>query len=325
MKAFGNKLSRSQVLPSLIGLASSSSPRSRASSDDLRISGPSGYKNLSITGVFGIPLPTLMKDYPDWQVSPFVEKMCLHIEEMCLDIEGIFRLPGTADKVEKYRNLVNNGKELNFFEICDISEHDLCALLKLYLRELPDPLLCSELYDCFLAKAKLAQTLKSQPDLKGMIKLLPRYNRCLLKRVVSCLRKVKEHSHNNKMNATNLGTVFGPSLLRSPSDRDLNAEIMENFAYINSIALSLIENYDDLFSEVDYKPRYICYARASFDYQPEDNATQLALKAGDHILVMEMDEGGWWLGELNSVVGYFPASFCTFVNGQPCEGPLNNS
>lgn len=32
----------------------------------------------------------------------------------------------------------------------------VCDLLKLYLRQLPEPLLTFELYDCFLAKAKTA-------------------------------------------------------------------------------------------------------------------------------------------------------------------------
>jgi hypothetical protein len=121
----------------------------------------------------------------------------------------------------------------------------MCDLLKLYLRQLPEPLLTFELYDCFLAKAKSAlrtSTLVSthartdaredvdtrhhlvhvtaagmgQPvDLHGLIDLLPTSNQRLLKRIVYTLRQVSRHSAKNKMNEDNLGMIFGPNLLRA--------------------------------------------------------------------------------------------------------------
>lgn len=44
------------------------------------------------------------------------------------------------------------GREVNFrdLDVCK-TPHSVAALLKLYLRELPEPLLTFELYDCFMA------------------------------------------------------------------------------------------------------------------------------------------------------------------------------
>ena len=36
------------------------------------------------------------------------------------------------------------------------------------------------------------------------------------------------------------------------------------------------------------------------------------------ILVIETHKSGWWLGELRSRVGYFPAGYCVFLSGVPC-------
>ncbi len=52
------------------------------------------------------------------------------------------------------------------------------------------------------------------PSLDSLLRRLPEVNRCILKRLVLCMRRVQEYSHINKMNADNLSRVFGPNLLR---------------------------------------------------------------------------------------------------------------
>jgi hypothetical protein len=52
-------------------------------------------------------------------------------------------------------------------------------------------------------------------DLHGLVDLLPTANQRLLKRIVYTLRKVSQHSAQNKMNEDNLGMIFGPNLLRA--------------------------------------------------------------------------------------------------------------
>ena len=69
-----------------------------------------------------------------------------------LDCEGIFRKTGTKEECKKWRDLINT---VGYLEWGKVRESITIAdLLKLYLRELPDPLLTYELYDCFMAKSK---------------------------------------------------------------------------------------------------------------------------------------------------------------------------
>jgi len=71
------------------------------------------------------------------------------------------------------------------------------------------------LFDGFSAFKKNTE-IDQGVDVHGVLPLLPRVNQAMLKRVFFCLKKVKGHAEKNKMNASNLGTVFGPNLLRSP-------------------------------------------------------------------------------------------------------------
>jgi len=219
--------------------------------------------------------------------------------------------------VERIRNQINNGAQVNMWQV--ESPFVVCDLLKLYLRQLPDPLLTYELYDCFLAKAKSFIRLGHKMDLSGTICLLPSANQAMLKRLIHCLKNVQEHAAENKMNGSNLGLIFGPSLLRAPESADTGSQsnLMEEYKYINAIALSFIEDYDMLFRDVAYKPMYILYAKVVQSYLPEDSE-HLRLTEGDIVLVMEKKNTGFWYGELHAKRGYFPVSHCTYINGDAC-------
>ncbi len=59
-------------------------------------------------------------------------------------------------------------------------------------------------------------------------------------------------------------------------------------------------------------PRGLCQARVLFDFVADLSAHQINLSRGDLVVVTEKDEGkgdGWWYGQCNDHVGYFPASF----------------
>ena len=53
------------------------------------------------------------------------------------------------------------------------------------------------------------------------------------------------------------------------------------------------------------------YVQASFDF-PAEQAGDLALRAGDIIVVTQQGEpDGWWEGSLNGQIGWFPATYCS--------------
>eukprot|EP01125_Pyxidicula_operculata_P004525 TRINITY_DN170_c0_g2_i2.p1 TRINITY_DN170_c0_g2~~TRINITY_DN170_c0_g2_i2.p1 ORF type:complete len:419 (-),score=85.91 TRINITY_DN170_c0_g2_i2:115-1371(-) len=49
--------------------------------------------------------------------------------------------------------------------------------------------------------------------------------------------------------------------------------------------------------------------RALYDYVPSNSECKLSFKAGDTISILQVDDSGWWLGELNGIRAWVPASF----------------
>jgi len=103
--------------------------------------------------------------------------------------------------------------------------HTVASLLKSYLRELPEPLVPYEIYNQVMtivtreipvigkhsAAVKLGKLLTSQ---------LSPVNYNTLQYVCQFLADVAQFAEHNKMNMSNLATVFAQSLLRPEADKD---------------------------------------------------------------------------------------------------------
>ena len=65
-----------------------------------------------------------------------------------LHVEGIFRISASSTKLQKYKNEYNRGLPVEFPE--KIDPHTVAGLLKLYLRELPEPVIPFNMYSSFV-------------------------------------------------------------------------------------------------------------------------------------------------------------------------------
>ena len=72
-------------------------------------------------------------------------------------VEGIFRLNGTGEKVNTWKRKLNKGKKADYSKA---TVHDLVSLLKLYMRELPDPLIPYAHFDEWLSIASNVSQLR---------------------------------------------------------------------------------------------------------------------------------------------------------------------
>jgi len=62
----------------------------------------------------------------------------------------------------------------------------------------------------------------------------------------------------------------------------------------------------------DSLPEVIFSLAALFDYEPPANGSgsqKLRFSKGDVVQILQVDDSGWWLGELNGERGWVPASF----------------
>lgn len=125
--------------------------------------------------------------------------------------EGIFRIPGDGDSVSELKIKIERG----YYNLEGIEDpHVPASLLKLWLRELLDPLVPNELYNDCVACAK-------DPDAcVQMVSRLPTYNRRVVLFVISFLQLFLDERVQaaTKMTSANLALVMAPNLLRCESE-----------------------------------------------------------------------------------------------------------
>ncbi|XP_076581307.1 rho GTPase-activating protein 36 isoform X2 [Chaetodon auriga] len=193
------------------------------------------------------------------QVPRVLERCCSHIESHGLQTVGIFRVGSSKKRVRQLREDFDVGVDVQLDE--EHSVHDVAALLKEFLRDMPDPLLPRELYPAFL-HANLLRGADQLQYLQHLLYLLPPCNCDTLLRLLSLLHTVQSFAQDsigtndeeipgNKMTAANLAVIFGPNLLQRERGGDASPHIyavgIEDSTAIINVTLVLIQNHRRLF------------------------------------------------------------------------------
>ncbi|XP_034459093.1 rho GTPase-activating protein 24 isoform X1 [Hippoglossus hippoglossus] len=187
------------------------------------------------------------------KLAPMLVEQCVDfIRQWGLQEEGLFRLPGQANLVKELQDAFDCGEKPSFD--CNTDVHTVASLLKLYLRELPEPVVPFQKYDDFLASGKLLgkDDEMGMNDLRRLVESLPQVNFNLLKYICRFLDEVQSYSGVNKMSVQNLATVFGPNILR-PKIEDPVA-IMEGTVLVQQLMAILIGRQDVLFPHSEDSP-----------------------------------------------------------------------
>ncbi|KTF81115.1 hypothetical protein cypCar_00017808 [Cyprinus carpio] len=129
--------------------------------------------------------------------------------------------------------------------------HTVASLLKLYLRELPEPVIPFNKYEDFLTCAQLL--LKDEEvglsELVNQVNTLPQANYNLLKYICKFLDEVQSHSNENKMSVQNLATVFGPNILRPKVEDPVS--MMEGTSQVQHLMTVLISEHERLYAGIE--------------------------------------------------------------------------
>ncbi|KAI0356324.1 hypothetical protein OH77DRAFT_253772 [Trametes cingulata] len=189
--------------------------------------------------IFGETLDTVFRlqerNYPDKKVPiilPFLADGILALGGT--KSEGIFRVPGDGDLVSDLKLRIDKG----YYSLEGVDDpHVLASLLKLWLRELCDPLVPDELYnDCITCAHKPEECVQ-------IVQRLPTINRRVVLFVISFLQLFLEEKIQSvtKMTAPNLALVMAPNLLRCNSESMLvvftNAQYEQ--AFVHNLLLHL--------------------------------------------------------------------------------------
>ncbi|XP_060884505.1 rho GTPase-activating protein 22 isoform X2 [Labrus mixtus] len=184
------------------------------------------------------------------RLAPLLVEQCVDfIRERGLDEEGLFRMPGQANLVKELQESFDCGDKPLFDSNTEV--HTVASLLKLYLRELPEPVIPFSKYEDFLTCAQLLAKDEEEgvQELGRQVSTLPLPNYNLLKYICKFLDEVQSHCHENKMGVQNLATVFGPNILRPKMEDPVT--IMEGTSLVQHLMTILIREHMRLYSGRD--------------------------------------------------------------------------
>jgi len=199
----------------------------------------------NITGkVFGVPLAKLLELEKSQDGIPFVVKVTTSFLKLRKQTEGLFRISGGSEEVAQLKLMFNKVEEgtgkhpnLNTF-----SPHTVAGVLKMFFRELPEPLLTFEAYQPIIQIQAL-----DVANVRAVIQKIPLPNQKLIKYLASFVCSIAQYEHLNKMGLNNLATVFGPNLIYAKE------ETLENILAIpklNSAVRFIFQNYAEIFDKI---------------------------------------------------------------------------
>ncbi|KLJ13548.1 hypothetical protein EMPG_11506 [Blastomyces silverae] len=227
------------------------------------------------SGIFGVPLNVSIK-YANVAISlagedgssfiygyvPIVVAKCgVFLKEKATDVEGIFRLSGSAKRIKDLQEAFDSpdrfGKGLDW---TGYTVHDAANILRRYLNQLPEPIVPLDFYERFRDPLRKHQAqavedkdaapaneeepfdhAKAVVTYQQLIKELPPLNRQLLLYILDLLTVFASKSEVNRMTAANLAAIFQPGLLSHPAHDMAPKE----YKLSQDVLIFLIENQDN--------------------------------------------------------------------------------
>ncbi|XP_061642234.1 rho GTPase-activating protein 9 isoform X3 [Phyllopteryx taeniolatus] len=254
-------------------------------------------KGLIKDQVFGCRLEMLCEREKS-TVPRFVRLCAETVEKRGLDTDGIYRVSGNLAVIQKLRYLVNHERavttdgrymfpaELVQEEKLNLDEsewediHVITGALKLFFRELPEPLVPYGFFSDVVDTVKTSDYADKVERLTSVVHSLPQPNHDTLQFICRHLKRwarsvllsassrpilafplhavplaleragptgasrVLEHSDANRMTTQNIGIVFGPTLLRPEVD---NGNMAVNMVFQNQAVELILNEYERIF------------------------------------------------------------------------------
>ncbi|XP_028832203.1 rho GTPase-activating protein 12-like isoform X7 [Denticeps clupeoides] len=193
--------------------------------------------------VFGCSLDNLCQR-ENTSVPLFVKKCIDHVENYGLNVDGLYRVSGNLAVIQKLRFAVNHDERVDLADAKWEDIHVTTGALKMFFRELPEPLFTYTYFNDFVNAIKIYDYKQKLQAVKDLVKLLPQQNHDTMQALFKHLRKVIEHGEQNRMTTQSVAIVFGPTLLR-PEKETLNMAV--HMVYQNQIVELILLEYDGIF------------------------------------------------------------------------------
>ena len=127
--------------------------------------------------------------------------------------EGLFRVGPSLLSLRRAKTALDANVPMKELREQFRNPHIYTGVIKAYLREMRDPLLCSNLSDLWVKADGVKDKEEQKKQLTEVIAKLPSANRDNLGFLLQFLSRLVAESEHNLMTADNIAIVMGPNLL----------------------------------------------------------------------------------------------------------------
>uniref|UniRef100_A0A8K9XXW3 Rho GTPase-activating protein 44 n=1 Tax=Oncorhynchus mykiss TaxID=8022 RepID=A0A8K9XXW3_ONCMY len=174
-----------------------------------------------------------------------IEACVTMLLECGMQEEGLFRVAPSTSKLKKLKASLDCG-------VMDVQEfsadpHAIAGALKSYLRELPEPLMTSELYEDWIQASNIQDMDKRLQALLAACEKLPTDNFNNFRYLIKFLAKLGDYQDSNKMTPGNMAIVLGPNLLWTHSNESGNMTEM-----MTTVSLQIVGIIEPIIQHADW-------------------------------------------------------------------------
>lgn len=226
------------------------------------------------------------------EIPPIITSCIKAINRLGLHNQGIFRIPGSQLEINQFKESFEKGED-PLVTVNPREMNSVAGVLKLYLRELKDPLFPRDMYDSFLNAMRINHDSISQsvglpgnepgsPDssspncirvenleahkvenIRKVMDNVPKSVYNVLRYLFAFLNHLSEFKDENMMDAYNIAICLAPTLIPVPEEK--RDQVNHQTDTIELIKI-IIQNSDDIFSTDIEGPLY-----EKFDSDELDN------------------------------------------------------
>ncbi|XP_076182600.1 SLIT-ROBO Rho GTPase-activating protein 1 isoform X2 [Ptiloglossa arizonensis] len=276
------------------------------------------------------------------QEIPLIMKSCIRVINLYgLHHQGIFRVSGSQVEINNFREWFERGED-PLADVTDASDiNSVAGVLKLYLRELREPLFPIIYFEHLMELAQLESKQEFVNKMKELISSLPRPVVIVMRYLFAFLNHLSEFSDENMMDPYNLAICFGPTLVPVPEDKDQ----VQYQNQVNELIKNIITFCEEIFPEDIGGTQYEKYisrepddvdvgdsptdqvqedmdsevypsedesenleATAQFDFNARSER-ELSFKKGDTLTLYTQVSNDWWRGALAGREGLIPDKY----------------
>ncbi|NXT22079.1 RHGBA protein, partial [Syrrhaptes paradoxus] len=198
--------------------------------------------------IFGISFHALPQSLvPEYGYIPsFLVDACKYLEEH-VHTEGLFRKSGSLVRLKALKSKLDQGENcLSAALPCDVA-----GLLKLFFRELPEPILPPHLQGGLFKAQELGNEKKTATVLLSC--LMADRTIEALRYFFNFLRTVSLRSVENRMDSSNLAVIFAPNLLHLNENEKMSATTEKKIRLQADVVQTLIDHA----AEIGQVPEFI--------------------------------------------------------------------